>query len=573
MIRPHDLIDGKYEVIRPLGEGGMSRVWLARDFFLGKLWAVKEVDKVSGGSSPLELDCLMGEALLLKELDHPALPRVVEVLETTDSVLLVMDYVRGKPLSQVQREHGGIVDEAVVVTWGIELCEVLSYLHGQSPPIIYRDMKPSNVMLCDDGALRLIDFGIARVDGTSTYSGLRLGTRAFAAPEQLAEGGTCDARSDLYSLGKTLGRLAGVEATCGEGDASDSFVGVIRKATASDPLDRFQSAEEMERALRRCAKKGAVAPHEHGKRRWRRTVWLTAAVCALLGIVWLVQRIRFPKDEGASYEALLEDAQAMSREDTGGQESDAEHACRQAIEMDPSNAAAYLFLLREVYPDDAVFSLEEAARWEALAQGNAEGLVQCDQYPEICFEAGMLYYAFCGEGDNVRESARGAFWFEACSSALQERNEGGDQEEENTVLADQASAYAVICGFYRDLIVAREDGSERQIYRSYWYSLCRIMEQFGSGATSALGRTRDESVRLKLCGVVRAALESPAYLAGFARAGITNEEVDDLWAKALSLGEDAQASGALSEAERASWKEVQEATPRVRASEAAVFGA
>lgn len=590
MIRPGDIIDGKYEVVRLVGEGGMSRVWLARDFFLDKVWAVKEVDKAAAGTRPLEVSCLVDEALLLKELDHPALPRVVEVLETADAVLLVMDYVRGKPLSEVLVERGGKVSEGEAVGWGLSLCEVLGYLHSRTPPVIYRDMKPSNVMLCEDGALRLIDFGIARAEQDAATGALPLGTRAYAAPEQFDAPDACDERSDLYALGRTLERLAGIDGTQdAEGGVSEGFAAVLRKATAREPRDRYQNATEMAAALRQCGaatcggrtKEGQGEGPVPGERAFavprgrRRVLWLVGAACVALGCLWVVPRLGGAASEEASYASLMEEAGQASRQEAEGRESEAERCCRQAVELRPDRPEPYEVLLREVYLDDARFSLAESSRWEELAQAHAEQLRGQESYPEICYEAGMLYYAFGEDEQQVQEAARGAWWFESCERALASRK-GGQADAEQ---AARAHAYGVICGFYRDLVVAREDAHESETYRTYWDALEQLMGSLGAegsgdvGPRDALEQQQDGLVRLRLCELVRAALESPVHVAGFAQAGVTYDRVDALWNGALSLSEQAQTASGLSNAEEAGWKEVREATPRVRRSEAAVYGA
>ena len=149
----------------------------------------------------------LAESNILKRLQHPMLPRIVDIFETPENVYIVEDFVNGITLDELLSRQGR-VDEEQGLQWFQELCSVLDYLHNQQPhPIIYRDMKPSNIMLQPDGTLKLIDFGIAREfkqdsNGDTTY----IGTKGYAAPEQFGKAQT-DARTDLYSLRVTMHHL------------------------------------------------------------------------------------------------------------------------------------------------------------------------------------------------------------------------------------------------------------------------------------------------------------------------------------------------------------------------------
>ena len=190
------LVDGKYKILDVIGRGGMSIVYLAINEKANRSWAVKELirtDPRAAGISKKETD-------LLKKLHHPGIAGIVDVIAQKESQLIVMDYVEGHSLDQVLEEQG-VCSEREVLDIGIQLCEVLEYLHTRKPPVIYRDLKPSNVMKKPDGKLVLIDFGAAREyrrysDGDTVL----LGTRGYAAPEQYESQGQTDARTDLYSL-------------------------------------------------------------------------------------------------------------------------------------------------------------------------------------------------------------------------------------------------------------------------------------------------------------------------------------------------------------------------------------
>ena len=238
------------------GSGGYGVVYEAEDLKLpGKRWAVKEVR-----AEPLAGEQLIREAEMLTRLHHRCLPRIVDYFPPDANGIgyLVTDYIDGETLSErfAVHQHRMSVEQAVRIA--IELCRCFQYLHGLSPPIIYRDLKPSNVMLDKHGQVYLIDFGIARHYKRSQEADtLPLGTAAFAAPEQL-EGRQTDERTDLYSLGAMLYYLlsgghyvqsAPLPLTRLASDTPPRLVAVIEKLLAKTPEDRYQSAVALEQDL------------------------------------------------------------------------------------------------------------------------------------------------------------------------------------------------------------------------------------------------------------------------------------------------------------------------------------
>ena len=197
-----DNLNNRYEIIKEIGRGGMGIVYLAKSLSVGNLWAVKKVPKKDRESFDF-----LAEPNILKKLNHPALPRIVDIFEDEEAIYIVEDYIEGEALDkQLQKRKS--FDEATVIEWCKQLCKVLMYLHNQKPnPIIYRDMKPSNIIANSDNVVKLIDFGIAREYKTDSGSDTSyVGTRGYAAPEQYGISQT-DARTDIYSLGVTMYHL------------------------------------------------------------------------------------------------------------------------------------------------------------------------------------------------------------------------------------------------------------------------------------------------------------------------------------------------------------------------------
>ncbi len=254
MTGPGTIIDDKYEILKEIGRGGMSIVYLAMDRRLNKQWAIKEIRKKgSGRQDEIVINSLLAEAALMKRLDHVALPRIVDIIDRGNTIYIVMDYIEGESLDKILKEYGAQSEE-LVIDWAKQLCDALGYLHRQKPPIIYRDMKPANVMLRPDGNIKIIDFGIAREYKEQNLADTTvLGTKGYAPPEQYS--GQTDARSDIYSLGMTLHHLlTGNDPRSGEAYVpvrqwnpviSEGMEVIIDRCVAPAPEHRYQTCEEL----------------------------------------------------------------------------------------------------------------------------------------------------------------------------------------------------------------------------------------------------------------------------------------------------------------------------------------
>ena len=251
----NDIIDSKYEILKLLNTGGMnSAIYLALDKKLNRQWAIKKVRKSSSQTTSM----LMAEASIMKNLDHPMLPRIVGIEEDPKFFYIIMDFVQGENLKTVVTSSGPQAQDTVV-SWGIKLCDVLTYLHGKG--IVYRDMKPANIMLSPDGNIKLIDFGIAReYKENASEDTTALGTEGYAAPEQYEGKGQTDARTDVYGMGITLFQLlTGVNPSSYQENIfsirlqnpnlSSGLDKIILKCTNKDPKKRYQSTEELKKAL------------------------------------------------------------------------------------------------------------------------------------------------------------------------------------------------------------------------------------------------------------------------------------------------------------------------------------
>lgn len=246
------IINNRYEIIGNYKSGGMSVIYLVRDLNTSKECVLKQMN-MNGNSLDVELEKMFKrEVQLLAQLNYPAIPGIIDYFEYNDQHCLVMDRVQGKDLKELrfEREFGS----AEIFSIAIELLEILKYLHNQNPQIIFRDLKPSNVMLDQNNHVRLIDFGIARrvFDFQSGDTKTRIGTDGYAPVEQYM--GKPDTRSDLFSLGALMYFLVTgkdpepmnpvpVEKIVENID--EKLKMIINRAMETNTSKRYQTAEEM----------------------------------------------------------------------------------------------------------------------------------------------------------------------------------------------------------------------------------------------------------------------------------------------------------------------------------------
>ncbi|HEY4003412.1 MAG TPA: serine/threonine-protein kinase, partial [Candidatus Xenobia bacterium] len=208
MLEPGETLQGRYTVDQILGQGGRGIVYLARqDLLGGRRVAIKEThfEFVMPEEQTEAVAQFQREARLLASLEHKNLVDVKDFFEENGNLYLVMDFVEGETLEEIlERNNGSPANLDEVFLWADQICDVLDCLHRHKPPIIFRDLKPGNIMLDKNGNVRLIDFGIARVlEPDSRDLTERAGTVGYAPYEQHA-GKTPDARTDIYALGATL---------------------------------------------------------------------------------------------------------------------------------------------------------------------------------------------------------------------------------------------------------------------------------------------------------------------------------------------------------------------------------
>jgi hypothetical protein len=260
------VLKNRYRIVRLVGGGGMAWVYQVEELppGSGKLWALKELRPQTEDKTERAVarGLFEQESRLLRDLDHPNIPKIGDVFDENGRACLVMEFIWGESLEKRLRSANAPLLETEVLRWSVQLCDALQYLHTRQPPIIFRDMKPSNAMVTNDGVVKLIDFGIARTyKAGKKRDTVAMGSENYAAPEQWGKGQT-DARSDVYSLGATMYHLlANMAPTPAflpseplplgnyNGALSKETIAIVEKAMDRDRGRRFQSAVEMREAI------------------------------------------------------------------------------------------------------------------------------------------------------------------------------------------------------------------------------------------------------------------------------------------------------------------------------------
>lgn len=273
-LQPGDVVADRYEVIEVLGEGAFGAVYKVKDRNLHeKEWALKELleDFEDEAEKETAFESFRREAEILSKLKHPGLPDIADYFTENNRAYIVMEIVPGENLEKHIEKRKLPLAEDEVLELSIKICDILKYLHTQDPPVVFRDLKPSNIMMDDMGNLKLIDFGIARIFKKEKLTDtLHYGTVGYAPPEQYGQKGGTDPRSDLYSLGALMhylstGRDPMTKAPFDFPPAnelnialSSNFSHIIGKLLSYEREDRYQSVTQLEEDLNKV--KEGISP-------------------------------------------------------------------------------------------------------------------------------------------------------------------------------------------------------------------------------------------------------------------------------------------------------------------------
>lgn len=443
------VIAGKYEILTEIGRGGMSVVYLAMDTHLNKQWAVKEIRKKgSGKNDEIVVNSLLAEANMMKRLDHPALPRIVDIIDNGVTIFVVMDYIEGESLDKVLLEYGA-QPEDVVVGWAKQLCDALTYLHSQKPPIIYRDMKPANVMLKPEGNIKIIDFGIAREYKEQSLADTTvLGTKGYAPPEQYS--GQTDARSDIFALGMTMHHLlTGVDPRSGDAYApvrmwnpelSEGIEIIIDKCVQPAAEKRYQNCEDL---LYDLNHPDLITKGYKKKQKRKLTAFITAAILTvIMGTTGIACNIASVRVNNNNYDTLVSTAEATSFDDKIS-------SYKQAIEIYPEKLDAY-FCMMDAYEAEGKFGKKENDEFLALYNAHKDSFDSTSTaYADLNYKIGKMYFNYYTNED-------GSYSF---SNRVQKAYSFFASNYENAEISSEfeykslSDCYYRICYFYKKYIL------------------------------------------------------------------------------------------------------------------------
>lgn len=498
MLEIGSLVDGKYKVLDKIGQGGMSVVYLALNERANKAWAIKEIRKDGIQDFVVVKQGLIAEINILKSLNHRYLPSIVDVIDDKDTFLIVMDYIQGKTLNDVLKESmeakGVPLCVEDVILWGSQICDVFCYLHSRPQPIIYRDMKPENVVLKPDGEICVIDFGTARIfKNENSEDTTCLGTPGYAAPEQYGGNGQTRPQTDIYNLGATLHHLV-----TGRNPAAtpfnfpkitqcrsvlleetprnlrDKLLGlemIIDKCTQYEISGRYQSCVELKYDLEHPEELG----HPYRKKLKYKIAMFgsSAALSLILGSVSLFGLVMKNITKTSGYDYFIDDASTASLEEKL-------EDYRQAIEINPVRKEAYIKIL-EVMLDDEDFSAEEDAELISILNSRDGGREKVNKtcfqsnqsgYIEFSYRMGLAYYYSMGSGGD-KSSAAG--WFKNVTDTDLSVLDLGENDKYKNAWKARAQVLGRISSYYKNKLgVTNKAGDTEITYLDYWNDLMML---------------------------------------------------------------------------------------------------
>lgn len=512
-LREGDIVDGSWEVIKQIGQGGSGTVYLVRDIELNRLLALKEVPVRNTDQGKRQAKAVVAEVSLLKSLSHPSIPRILKMTHDEHSILIIMDYIEGYSLRSLIAKKN-YIEEALIVKWGLALCDTLKYLHNRNPKVIYRDLKPHNVMLSNENHLFLMDFGISREVGPDfDYSKEdRVGTKGYAAPEMRAKNAWFDERSDIYALGRTLYFLATRNSPSLEKlpngqellilpirqyDSSRS-VGlekIIEKATAYKPTDRYQSVEEMIYDLKNIDK---MSEGYIRKIKRRATTIYSLFGTLILGVFLL--------GSGALYSQMAT-TDAYNQAISKGKTSQDLESLVTASKIMPSEVEPYLEMVK-IYRSNGHFTSEDEFQLLSALQSNLPSLRGKAGAGDLLYQVGQLYWFYYPQNGQTKSVS----WFE------QAKDFGVSDKNQHLL-----SIYLELGTFKKGILSSITDHSDSGMYRTYWNALNDLSTEMGD----------DSQLQLTYLQSVFDVIDS--YSGGLKSDGLNLDELKVVFDKAVDL--------------------------------------
>lgn len=451
------VLKDRFEIEKCIHSRGMANVYIVKDRNLGKRWCLKEIIKSDAGKSDIEYVSLLQEAKVLRSVSHTGIPRITDTDEDGDSLMIVEDYVEGITLSKCIQTKGAIRQD-IAVQWMKQLCQIIMYLHGLKTPILYRDMKPDNVIIQPDGNIKLLDYGTCVIiykPGQLPH-GYAMGTAGYAAPEQTKKNLPCDLRSDIYGLGMTYySMLTGLNMAGIPRDKvkdigiinpsiSKGLAEVVNKCIEEDPNKRFQDCQELLYALQTYTTGDEGYKKKAVRRIVTTAVTLGLSLACLLGS-WVTYGLDVNETEKEYQNAVL------VAEQTGRQED-----YSKAISLYPERLAPYFGYIDSIKLDGE-FSFEEESDILSFINPNLLSVKESERYGELAYELGRLYWFYYNIDSNNEGKVQSVKWFK-------DAIECGYEPE-------IASVYFNLGVFHRDIAISIREANDAGMYSKYWNNL------------------------------------------------------------------------------------------------------
>ena len=450
-------------LLQPLGEGGEGSVYLAAHIQTQQLRALKILPGTGSGGQLREIN-------VMKKLRHPSLPDMIDVLETDEGIVLVMEYIRGENLQQIMDRKHRLTTE---LTWdtGMQIGQAIRYLHTRREPVFHLDIKPANIICAEGGRLVLVDFGAAFRRNVKE-DGNRRGTDGFAAPELYDPEAPLTGASDIYELGAVLYYLisgvhfSGTLIKSRIPGCPDTLEQIILKCLQADPGRRFENAEAL------C---GALASMQRSARaeKTRIGIWLCLLLLLAAGtFTWrhVADEFRIMQKQNWNYDRLLQEALCAPEEESLSCYS-------RAIYMRPADEHAYLQLLGQM-DQDSMITEDEDRSFRRLIHSSVYGeektyedmfAEESEAYAQFALKTGLAYW-YDSENDTLRRSSTG--WFAKAEVASERAGE-----------SISAGTCRTLAEAYRKLGSSRErmehpDGEVRlQAAGEYWNICSSMLEE------------------------------------------------------------------------------------------------
>lgn len=377
MLEINSIFEGQFQIIKIIGKGGMGVVYLAEDIDDHSQWVIKE-EFITNDNRKL----LISEVEIMEKLTYPAFPKLRSWLQIGEYLYIIMEHIEGRTLEYVIQNRKRI-EETQVLSWFMQLCDILIYLHSLEPPIVYRDLKPSNIMLESSGRIRLIDFGIAQeYRDKNARAEIVAFTRGYAAPEQYDSRYSLDVRTDIYGLAVTMHYLLTgknpnqppynfqpARKLCPSVSYAIEFI--LKKCLQPNPDKRYDNASQLMHDLKRVEE----LDRELRRRERRRRLLAASAVMVILLSAMLIYVFNLNNRRQAIEGYYLNISQARTADSL----EEAQEYLSEAIKVEPDNPEAYI-----VWAD---ICIQYGHKDEAVKYINEEIIVR---FPDIYNNADFL---------------------------------------------------------------------------------------------------------------------------------------------------------------------------------------